>query len=142
MYVWLALNSLSITWFPHSFVNFLINLNCLLALCEFHTIHSIHFPLFSTCLPPFQPFPTTEENKSDCRSCSVLQYVPHNTILSTFLCLQMFIARSHWPGTRLLASASLAILELHWDSSQYPVATLCRGDPVALSLEDWPLHVL
>lgn len=39
--------------------------------------------------------------------------VPQYTLLSTHLCLQMFIAMS---SLRPLASASLSILEPHWDS--------------------------
>jgi hypothetical protein len=33
------------------------------------------------------------------------------------LCLQIFIAKIHWSGPRLLASATLSILDPHWDSS-------------------------
>jgi hypothetical protein len=47
-------------------------------------------------------------------------------------------------------SESLACLEasgfcytINAGSSQgYPVAVLCRGDPAALNLQDWPYHTL
>jgi hypothetical protein len=41
----------------------------------------------------------------------------HVYLLSTFLCLHMFIAMSHWSGSRPLASATLSILAPHQDSS-------------------------
>jgi hypothetical protein len=37
--------------------------------------------------------------------------------LSKHLCLQMFIATSHWSNSRSLAPATLSILAPHWDSS-------------------------
>lgn len=70
-----------------------------------------HLPLPSN-LPP----PNRGKEKSHCGSCSVSQYVPQYTLLST-LCLQMFTPVIHWSGTRPLASATLSILESHWDSS-------------------------
>ena len=43
----------------------------------------------------------------------VPQYIP----LSTHLHLQMFIAMSHWSGSRPLASATLSIVDPHLYSS-------------------------
>ena len=45
-------------------------------------------------------------------------------------------------GLRSLASATLSILDPHWDSLGYPVVVLGHSDPAALSLQDWPSHVL
>ena len=57
--------------------------------------------------------------------------------------LQMFIATSHWAGSRPLASATTSIQNPHQDSPLgYPVISLCHGDPAALVLHDWPLHVI
>jgi hypothetical protein len=44
-------------------------------------------------------------------------------------------------GMRHLASATLSIQELHWDSSQIPCWCLCQKDPVVLDLQDQTLHV-
>ena len=54
----------------------------------------------------------------------------------------MFIAVSHWSGLRPLASATLSILDPHWDSSQISCCCQCHGDPVVLDLQNQPLHVL
>lgn len=40
----------------------------------------------------------------------------------------MFIAASHLPGSRLLVSATLSVLDAH------PVVFLCHGDPAAVDL--------
>lgn len=53
----------------------------------------------------------------------------------------MFFSMSHWTGLRLLPSAALSILNSHQHSSQNPVI-LCPGDPVALLLQVWSLHLL
>lgn len=52
----------------------------------------------------------------------------------TLLCLQMFIAVSHWFGLRPLAFAILSILD--------PVHALSCGDLRALVLRDQALHAL
>lgn len=52
----------------------------------------------------------------------------------------MFIVKSHWSGSRPRVSATLSIdagLPL-----RHPVVALCHGDPVALDLQGWSLHVL
>jgi hypothetical protein len=49
--------------------------------------------------------------------CRMSQYVPWHIPLSTHLHLQMFIAMSHWPGSRSLASVTPSILDLPWASS-------------------------
>lgn len=53
----------------------------------------------------------------------------------------MFFSMSHWTGLRLLPSAGLSILNSHQHSSQNP-AILCPGDPAALLLQAWFLHLL
>lgn len=62
----------------------------------------------------------------------VPQYIP----LSTHLHLQMFIAMSHWSGSRPLASVTLSILDPHQGSShiESPPVVLCHGDLEALGL--------
>jgi hypothetical protein len=55
----------------------------------------------------------------------------------------MFTAVSHWSGSRPLASATLSILDPHWDSSRYPVVALFHRDPAVLDM--WyhqTLHML
>jgi hypothetical protein len=50
---------------------------------------------------------------------------------------------SHWSVMRPLASATLYILELHWDSGSplgYPVVALCHEDPTGLDQQDRPLQ--
>jgi hypothetical protein len=88
------------------------------------------FPLISpsppTRPPSWHPSPaSTEKIKSHCGSRSVPQCAPHYTLLSTLLCLQMSIAMTPWSGTRPLASATLSILEPHWDSSQRSCCLPC-----------------
>ena len=51
----------------------------------------------------------------------------------------MFIATSHWSSSRPLGSATLSILDSHWDFSQI-FCFLCTRDPPALDLQDQPLH--
>jgi hypothetical protein len=55
---------------------------------------------------------------SHCGSCNMSQCVPQYFPLSTHLHLQMFIAMSHWSGSRPLASLTPSILDAHPDSSQ------------------------
>ena len=50
-------------------------------------------------------------------SCGVSHGVTQHILLSTHLYLQMLIAMGHWCGWRPLASATLSILDPHWDSS-------------------------
>jgi hypothetical protein len=82
----------------------------------------MHLNLTNLPLPPYLHLPLqlspTEKKKSHRGSCSVSQCVPQYTLLSTHLCLQMFIEMTHWSGKSPLASATLSILELHRDSSQ------------------------
>lgn len=70
--------------------------------------------LFSqTCPPPSEPPPSTEKKTvSHCGNCS-MSCAPRYTLLSTPVCLQMFMAMACWSGTRLLVSAPLLALELH-----------------------------
>ena len=49
---------------------------------------------------------------------AVCHGVSHNTPFCPNTFLQMFIAVSHLSGSRPLASATLSILNPHWDSSQ------------------------
>ena len=51
----------------------------------------------------------------------------------------VFTAMSHWSGSKPLASATLAI---DTGTPGYPVAALCREDPIDLDLQDQPLHIL
>ena len=62
--------------------------------------------------------------------------------LSTHLYLEMFVVVSLWSGLRLLASASLSILDPHQDSSQISCCCCCHGDLEALDLQGHPLHTL
>jgi hypothetical protein len=87
-----------------------------------------------TCPLPLKPSPEQRKN-SFCGSCGVSQCVPQFTLLSTLLCLQMFIAMTHLSGVRPLASASLSILDPRWDSSRIhcccPVSwRSCSFEPV------------
>lgn len=59
----------------------------------------------------------------------------------TALLVDMFISMSHWTGLRPLPSAALSILNPHQLSSQNPIV-LCPGDPTALLLQAWSLHLL
>ena len=72
-------------------------------------------PLIPT-LHPFN-FPPQQRKKSYCRWCSVSQCLPQNALLTTPLCSQMAIAMTSWSGMRPLVSATLSILDPHWDSS-------------------------
>lgn len=48
-----------------------------------------------------------------------------------------------YPSRKPLAPATLSILDSHWDTSQISFYFApCHGDPAALDLQDWPLHVL
>lgn len=60
--------------------------------------------------------------------------VPQYTLLSTLLCLQMFIKMSLWYGLRLLASATPQYWNLSGTSLEYSIVALCPGDPEALFL--------
>jgi len=53
-------------------------------------------------------------------------------------------AMSHWSGSRPLVSATPSILTGTplCDNNSYPAVALCHGDPAALDLQDWPLHML
>jgi hypothetical protein len=66
----------------------------------------------------------------------VSQCVPQYTLLSTLPYMQMFIAMSHWSGSRPLASVTLSILDPHQGSShiESPPVVLCHGDLEALGL--------
>ena len=55
-------------------------------------------------------------HKRLCRSCSISQSVPQYFHWSTLLSLQMCILIITSSGTRSLASATLSILEVHWDA--------------------------
>lgn len=84
--------------------------------------------------PPLQ-LPPNREQRSHCGNHSVSHYVPQHTLLSTCLCLQMFIAMSPWSGARPQASATLSVLEPHWDSSWISFCCLvswrsCSFEPV------------
>jgi len=62
----------------------------------------------------------------------VCHIITQYTLLPTHLHLQMFIAMSHWSGSRPLASATPSILGLHWYSSKLS----CCG-PVLWILQLW-----
>ena len=81
--------------------------------------HSPSHPFISTLCPCSLPLKIkhTITRTSHHRSCSVSQCVPQYIPLSTHLHLQMFIAVSHWSGSRHLASATPSILDHRWDSS-------------------------
>lgn len=103
-------------------------LNLLLVLCEFHTVHPNPPPASPrTCPSPLQP-PLNRGKVSYCASCSVSRCVPHHTLFSTLLCLQMFIAMIPCSGSKPLAFATLSILEPHRTPLRYPA--LCHGDPL------------
>jgi hypothetical protein len=99
--------------------------NSLLILYEFHIMypkfysspHALRSALYPFTSP--QKKTKSKNNKKDKRkktkqiSSWKLQY----TLLSRHLNLQMFIAMSHWFGSRSLASATPLILGLHLDFS-------------------------
>lgn len=68
---------------------------------------------------------------------SVTQYL----ILPKQLYLTMFIATNWESSLRSLASATTSILDPHRDS-QASCCCLSCGDPAAMDLQDWPLHVV
>lgn len=94
-------------------------------------------PTFHILPPSLQPSPKTKQkikiikNKDETNKnkqtkiilpwklqcVMVTQCVTQSTFLSKYLSLQMFVAVSHWTGSRLLASATLSILGPEWDSS-------------------------
>ena len=65
-------------------------------------------------------------------SFSISWCIPKYNLLYTHLYLQMFIAISHWSGSRPLASATPSILNSHQDSFQLPVDALCHENYAAL----------
>lgn len=80
----------------------------------------------------------TKASPSGC--CGVSQSVTQSTLLFKQLCLQMFVAMSHWSGLRLW----LLIHSQCWSHMgaplRYPVAALGQGDPAALALPSCSYH--
>jgi hypothetical protein len=74
----------------------------------------------------------------------VSQCVPQYTLLSIHLCLQIFIAVTHWSGLRPLAAATLSVLDPHISRTPlaHPIVALYHGKPAALDLQDQHLHTL
>lgn len=72
---------------------------------------------------------------------SVCQWITGDTLLSKHLCLQIFIAMRHWPGSSPLDSVKLSIVNPHPDS--YPVVAHVLRDPAALEeLQGQAFHIL
>ena len=67
--------------------------------------------------------------------CVTLQGVLQYTLLSTLLCLQMFIEMTHWSAIRPLW---LLLLHQYWNLTgtplRFPVLALCHGDLLILDL--------
>lgn len=107
----------------------------LIELCEFHTMHPgpTHLPvpsyLLSALVPPqikqkkifFRK--ETKQNPSCCGSCTVSQCVTQCILLSKQLSLQIVTMMSHWTCSGPLVSATLSVLDTHWDSS--PISCCC-----------------
>ena len=82
-------------------------------------------PLISLSLciyPPPLQLHLQKKIRYNLKTCLVVEAVvwqcaTQSTLLSILLCLQMFIAMSHWSGLRPLASATLSILDPHQNSS-------------------------
>ena len=124
--------------------------NLLLILCEFHIMQSHSSPhpsisVFHIASPPKEnkqkhttkSIPHSQITLLSCKLWCVTQYI----LLPKQLYLQMFIALSHWSGSRALASAIVSILDPHWTSVSYP-ASLCHRDFAGLVLQNQPLHML
>ena len=90
------------------------------------------------CNLPLQKNNKEQTNKQACLcgSCSVSQCVPQHTFLSTHLYLQMFIAMSHWSGSRPLATATHSILDPQFGLFSAILLLPCahQGDPAPLEL--------
>ena len=70
--------------------------------------------------PPLQKKIKSKYKTSQHGSCSESHCVPQYTLLSTYLHSQIFVAMSHWSGSRPLVSATPSILDPHWDSTWIP----------------------
>ena len=94
--------------------SFFLFFKFLLVLCRFHTM------LPNPALPPsaLETSPA-QQRTNNCGHCSTFHCALQSTLSSTHLCLLMFIAMT-WSDLRSLASATLSILEPHWDSSRIP----------------------
>jgi len=125
---------------PHYTQN---SLTFLLILCEFHIMYPnpthLPCPLLSALHPCNLPL---KENKNKTIWPRKLQCVPQYALSPKQLYLQMFTTKSHWSGTKPLASATPSILDSQGTPRRYPVVALCYGDPAALDLQDQPLRVL
>ena len=66
----------------------------------------------------------------------------HSKPFVLYLYLQVFIAESHWPGSRPLVSVRLSMLGLTGTLLGYPVVALGHGGPAVLGLQVQPLHML
>ena len=68
-----------------------------------------------------------------CRMCSTVYASVHTSLIANIHCNESLV----W------FEASGFCYTINAGSSQgYPVAVLCRGDPAALNLQDWPYHTL
>lgn len=103
--------------FTHIFV-ICTFLKFFLALCEFPIMHpnTNRPPLLVADIHPNLPL-LQRKTISLWGSGNVSQSIPHYTILSTLLCLQVFIAKTSWFGPRPLTSTIPSVLQHPWSSS-------------------------
>lgn len=71
---------------------------------------------------------------SCCGSYRLLWCVTKYTLFPKKLSFQRFIKLRHWPGSRLLASATWLVLNTHKDFLRYPVIALCLRNPASFDL--------
>jgi hypothetical protein len=98
---------------------FFIFINFLLIFFELYIMYpnSIHLPILPYLSSALATSPKKGKRKEK-NPTTELRYVTQNVLLSKQLCLQMVTAMSHRSGSRPLASATLSILDAHWNSSQ------------------------
>lgn len=99
-----------------------LDLNFYWFLLNFLPYHTPQFHSVPSLCPPFTiaTSPNRKKIKSHCGSIYVSECVcvSQDKILSTLLCLEMFIVMNCWSGPSPLASAILSNLDPHWDISQ------------------------